>query len=123
MTREEAKEMLPIIQAYAEGKKIEYSTNGKSWLETENPIWDNYFTYRVNPEPKFDPKTLNPFDKVLVRTEGYNLWSVDLFSFISDRDFKCVGGYFKRCIPYNVKTKHLIGTCDEAPEFYRYWED
>ena len=26
-------------------------------------------------------------------------------------------------IPYNDETKHLVGTTDEAPEFYRYWED
>ena len=26
-------------------------------------------------------------------------------------------------IPYNEETKHLIGTKEEAPEFYRYWED
>lgn len=28
MNREEAKELLPIIQAYADGKKIEYSNDG-----------------------------------------------------------------------------------------------
>lgn len=74
-------------------------------------------------KPKFAPKTLQPFDRVLVRTEGYNLWSVDLFSFINDKDFKCIGGYFRSCIPYNEETKHLLGTSDEAPEYYRYWED
>ena len=26
-------------------------------------------------------------------------------------------------IPYNDETKHLVGTTDEAPEYYRYWED
>ena len=30
---------------------------------------------------------------------------------------------FKYCIPYNNDTKHLIGTTEEAPEYYRYWED
>ena len=23
----------------------------------------------------------------------------------------------------NYDTKHLVGTVEEAPEFYRYWED
>ena len=27
------------------------------------------------------------------------------------------------CIPYNDDTKQLVGTADEAPEYYRYWED
>lgn len=72
---------------------------------------------------KFDPKTLKPFDKVLAKQEDFTLWSVDLFSFIADKDIKCVGGYFNRCIPYNEETKHLVGTNKEAPEYYRYWEE
>ena len=30
---------------------------------------------------------------------------------------------FKYCIPYNDDTKHLVETKEEAPEYYRYWED
>lgn len=26
-------------------------------------------------------------------------------------------------ITYNKETKYLVGTIDEAPEYYRYWED
>ena len=29
----------------------------------------------------------------------------------------------RMCIPYNDETKHLVGTTDEAHEYYRYWED
>ena len=29
----------------------------------------------------------------------------------------------RKVIPYNDETKHLVGTTDEAPEFYKYWED
>ena len=32
-------------------------------------------------------------------------------------------GEYRHCIPYNDETKHLVGTTEEAPEFYRYWED
>ena len=28
-----------------------------------------------------------------------------------------------KCIPYNDDTKHLVGTTDEAPEYYKYWEE
>ena len=31
--------------------------------------------------------------------------------------------YYKYCVPYNDDTKHLVGTTEEAPEYYRYWED
>ena len=30
---------------------------------------------------------------------------------------------YSMCIPYNDDTKHLVGTSEEAPEYYRYWED
>lgn len=26
---------------------------------------------------------------------------------------------YKKCIPFNAETKHLVGTSDEEPEFYR----
>lgn len=76
---------------------------------------------------KFDPKTLKAFDKVLVRSEKVFNWNCSLFSNIDDFDskypFTCLGLCYKFCIPYNDDTKHLIGTTDEAPEFYRYWEN
>ena len=37
--------------------------------------------------------------------------------------YSCISDYYKYCIPYNDDTKHLVGTKDEAPEYYRYWED
>ena len=78
-------------------------------------------------KPKFDPKTLQPFDKVLVKYLKDDNWSCDLFSNIT-KDGKiypylCVSGVYKYCIPYNDDTKHLVATNEEAPEFYRYWED
>ena len=78
-------------------------------------------------KPKFDPNTLQPFDKVLVRDDNSENWMVQLFSYII-RDKKiypyvCIAYNYKYCIPYNDDTKHLIGTKEEAPEFYRYWED
>ena len=30
---------------------------------------------------------------------------------------------YKCCVPYNDETKNLVGTKNEAPEYYRYWED
>ena len=78
-------------------------------------------------KPKFDPKTLQPFDKVLVKYLKDDYWSCDLFSNIT-KDGKiypylCVSGVYKYCIPYNDDTKHLVATNKEAPEFYRYWEE
>ena len=78
-------------------------------------------------KPKFDPKTLQPFDKVLGRNNKSQKWKCQLFSNIrkipKTYPYVCLGYYFKYCIPYNDDTKHLLGTTEEAPEFYRYWED
>ena len=76
-------------------------------------------------KPKFDPKTLKPFDRVLVRDDESLTWKINMFSHI-DNDVspcKCLISFYKYCIPYNDDTKHLVGTTDEAPEYYRYWED
>ena len=83
---------------------------------------------KVKYEPKkerFDPKTFKAFDKVLARLNKQGIWCCELFSFIEDDTnlIKCCGAYYQYCIPYNDDTKHLVGTKDEAPEFYKYWED
>ena len=73
---------------------------------------------------KFDPKTLKPFDSVLVYGE-YEGWFCTIFSHIGvgEYPYNTASGNYGRCIPYNDETKHLVGTKDEAPDFYRYWED
>ena len=83
--------------------------------------------------PKFDPKTLQPFDKVLVRNCDADKWKCAHFSYmepsfkgtiyVTSMLFRDRIHYNDNCIPYNDDTKHLVGTTDEAPEFYRYWED
>ena len=57
MTREEAKELLPIIQAYAEGKTIECKCKSLlgSWIEAKSPSWSVKLEYRIKPEPKYRP--------------------------------------------------------------------
>ena len=75
-------------------------------------------------EQKFDPKTFQPFDKVIAQLYQ-GLWCCELFSFIEESTnlVKCCGAYYTQCVPYNDETKHLIGTTNEAPEYYRYWEN
>ena len=55
MTREEAKEMLPIIQAWADGKIIQVREKGR-WVEL---CIDDFNRspdmYRIKPEPKYRP--------------------------------------------------------------------
>ena len=58
MTREEVKEMLPVLQAFAEGKTIEsrcIKGDKSLWYDDEDPSFDNDFEYRIKPEPKYRP--------------------------------------------------------------------
>ena len=58
MTREEAKELLPIIKAFAEGKKIEsrcIKGDKSLWYDDKDPSFDDDFEYRIKQEPKFRP--------------------------------------------------------------------
>ena len=55
MTREEAKELLPIIQAFAEGKRIEFF-DGKIWIELDEYGFNaSSNDYRIISEPKYRP--------------------------------------------------------------------
>ena len=58
MTREEAKELLPIIQAFAEGEDIQIATAGE-WKDVDES-WAILFTepphcYRIKPKQKYRP--------------------------------------------------------------------
>lgn len=113
------------IQIFTSDGKILFNTEGECVLfpSKEQRDWSKF----KPKQPKFDPKTLKPFDKVLVRDKGKDRWKCNLFSFIKlELEFKywCIGCYgYRYCIPYNEDTEHLVGTSNDAPEFYRYWED
>lgn len=82
------------------------------------------FTAPWYKKDKFDPKTLKPFDKVLIWHCASECWSCEIFSHLTGKyTCNCIYGCYTRCMPYNEDTKHLVGTTDEAPEYYRYWED
>lgn len=55
MNRQQAKDLLPIIQAFAEGKTIEYYSND-NWIEDKNfNFIDKAQNYRIKPSPKYRP--------------------------------------------------------------------
>ena len=88
--------------------------------------WSKFKAPWLN-KPKFDPKTLKAFDRVLIRNYTRNKWACNYFSHIKNETdefkFTAIDCDYRFCIPYNDDTKHLVGTTDEAPEYYRYWED
>ena len=58
MNRKEAKELMPIIQAFAEGKAIEsrcIKGDKSLWYDDEDPSFDDDLEYRIKPEQKYRP--------------------------------------------------------------------
>ena len=57
MTREEVKKLLPIIQAFAEGKTIQERKLGTTdWIDTETPCFNSTWAeFRIKSEPKYKP--------------------------------------------------------------------
>lgn len=105
-----------------EGYADEYYNNEKCILvpSFEQTDWRKWQC----PKPKFDPKTLMVFDKVLAWHTVSKIWLPDFYSFCDNNGFTTIGGgFYNIIIPYNEETKHLVGTFDEAPDYYKYWED
>ena len=62
MNREEMKKMLPIIQAYVDGKEVEYyNEHEDEWVSFDREysffitFYDKPEDYRIKPEPKYRP--------------------------------------------------------------------
>lgn len=103
------------------------SKEQRDWSKFTAPWYNN------EKNKKFDPKTLNAFDKVLARVY-LGAWFADFVSVPGDDELcdipSLVGSSnFNEVVPYNDDTKHLLGTTDDAPEYYQYvgeddeWED
>ena len=125
----------PVIISYKNGKLESFGADGRLFLDyagecvlfpsKDQRDWSK-FTAPWYKKEKFDPNTLQPFDKILARNIHSENWNCDIFSNINDNEpykYNTISNYWKYCIPYNDDTKHLVGTTDEAPEYYRYWED
>ena len=96
------------------------------FLQKNQRDWSK-FTAPWYKKERFDPKTLKSFDRVMVRDDNNEAWFCTIFSHLQSKDcgypYNTASGIYFCCIPYNDETKHLVGTTDEAPEYYKYWED
>ena len=56
MTTEEIREAAKVMEAYANGKKIQYLNDDNEWIDAPNPLfdWDNC-VYRIKPEDTYRP--------------------------------------------------------------------
>lgn len=90
---------------------------------TDKLLFSNQNEYELFPN-KFDITNLRPFDKVLVRGDVGQKWTLDFFGFM-DKDkgypFVCVGHYIIQCIPYEGN-ECLLGTTNDCDDFYKTWK-
>ena len=94
MNRKEAKELMPIIQAFAEGKAIEsrcIKGDKSLWYDDEDPSFDDDLEYRIKPEPTYRPfkdaeecwmemQKHQPFGWVKWNDVRYNIYEVSSIS-------------------------------------------
>lgn len=90
--------------------------------------WSKFVRFWDEPDvSKFDVETFHPFDKVLARDYLNDNWMADFFEKIEENDIyynvTCVTCKWVQCIPYNEDTKHLLGTTNDCPEYYKWWEE
>ena len=125
----------PIVVELSDSSDVDFTKDGKLYSDYDGECvllpskdqrdWSK-FTAPWYKKEKFDPKTLNPFDKVLVRNDCREMWKCNLFSHISEfvrYPYIVIENGYRYCIPFNNDTIHIAGTRKEAPEYYRYWED
>ena len=110
--------------------KMEYNYEGECTLfpSKDQRDWSKFVRFWDKPKvDKFDINTLHPFDRVLVRDFLNEDWMADFFERIDENDVHynatCVTSHWEQCIPYNDETKHLLGTREDCPEYYKWWEE
>lgn len=130
MDRNQSKKLLPIIQAYAEGKTIQsrcIKGDTSLWYDDEDPSFDDDFEYRIKPDSKPESKTDVNYRPFANAEECWQeLLKHEPFGWVKDTEANeylnvyCIsnsassidlfGRMFKRCIfidgsPYGIKVE------------------
>ena len=119
----------PLIVSLTEDGRSVYGYDGECTLfpSKEQRDWSKFERFWDKPKvERFDVNTLQPFDKVLSRYGTESNWMCTYFSHIIDKVnpyIDCNGIIVHVCIPYNEDTKHLVGTKEDCPEFYKWWKE
>ena len=114
-----------VYSFYSDGK-FAYEGECVLFPSREQRDWNKFKV----PIKKFNQKDFKPFDKVLIRDDDGFKWCPTFLEKISK---KPSGKYsavelineckWDMCIPYNEETKHLVGTTEDCPEYYKWWKE
>jgi hypothetical protein len=103
MNIEQTKEAIRIMQAYVDGKEVQYEVPNKEWITTDQPAWNFIsYNYRIKPTAKLRPWTAdevplgawmrfkrNPQDRVLL---GWVSVQSDRDLWLDEREHSTDGG-------------------------------
>ena len=112
-------------------QELQYCSDIEYWMKDVNrriePSEILAIQIKEEEKPKFDPKTLQDFQKVLYRSTNTDWWRLGFFeNYNEDKKdkFGIVGqdaNSYEQCVPYNEETESLKGKCLDAPDFYKNW--
>ena len=117
------------ITAIAKDGRIRISCDGECTLfpSKDQRDWSKFERFWDKSKVgRFDPKTLEPYDRVLVRDATSRCWKIDFYGYTTNPYvglINCASGSKPYCIPYNEETKHLLDTTDDCPDYYKWWEE
>ena len=119
------------IRLANDGEKAKYNEAMKSHKTSWNAkskCLEPYKDEKDNTE-KFNPNTLKPFDKVLVRQRSIDVWCATYFSHYVNRDgpnsYPYVSTHLRsyaQCVPYEGN-EQLLATTVDCDEYYKTWND
>ena len=103
-----------------------YNCNGECILfpSKEQRDWSKFIRFWDDSKiERFDPKTFQPFDKILVRDYLDELWGIELFSHKTGNIVHGLLSGWCSAIPFNENTKYLLNTREDCPEFFKWWKE
>lgn len=103
MTREQTKEAIRVMQAYVDGKEVQFKWGSMGWSSTDKPEWNwSAYDYRIKPTATLRPWTAdevplgawmrfkrNPQDRVLL---GWVSVQADRDLWLDEREYSADGG-------------------------------
>ena len=118
MTREQTIEAIRVMQAYVDGKEMQYSPKqGKGssfWTTTENPLWNwEHYDYRIKPTPVLRPWTADevPLGAMLRHSkQGRKAIIIDV---TFDQQIGIHGSYFS--------PKFVLENCEHSLDGGKTW--
>lgn len=121
----DVRSVYPVVAAVdeCEIEGISTYTAGGRFYDGKEDQRDLYFAAVTE---RFDPNGLRPFDRVLVRDGDDEYWEPSHFGYPRaglQGVHTVEGNCWKMCIPYNDETARLLGTDNDCPDKYKWWED